>query len=146
MSATLGIDLSSRPERTAVCFVEWFSKRAEVSALWRGTDSHGLPLRDDLLVRAMHGAGELPAPSKVALDAPLGWPVDFVRGVTEPGKWPVKIDESRARLERRALICALTARAAAKGKTLAPPSERAEEASLEGWIHLPKPGALSSLL
>ncbi len=264
MSVTLGIDLSSRPAKTAVCFVGWSSQRAEVSALWRGTESNGLPLRDDLLVRAMHGAGELPAPSKVALDAPLGWPVDFVRGVTDLGKWPVKIDESRARLERRAtdhwvhattgkqplsvttdriaypamraagllahyaqscgqavdrsgltglvcetypdpairrfeiwppaagrresykgesrdlraaildelaarapwlslpdadrdrcvafddcldaLICALTARAAAKGETLAPPPELAEEASLEGWIHLPKPGALSSLL
>jgi predicted RNase H-like nuclease len=45
-----------------------------------------------------------------------------------------------------ALICALTARAVEKHKTIPPPAELADEARLEGWIHLPESGALSSLL
>ncbi len=244
--------------------IAWLPHRAHVAALWRGRDSAGAALRDDALVAAMRGVGELPRPSKVAIDAPLGWPVDFVRGVADPAKWPVKIDESRARLERRAtdhwvhattgkqplsvsadriaypamraagllahyvrafnepidrsgltglicesypdpaircfgiwphsagrrdsykgdardvregildelaarapwlslsdaerraclefddcldaLICALTARAAERRKTIAPPAELADEARLEGWIHLPEASCLSTLL
>jgi hypothetical protein len=45
-----------------------------------------------------------------------------------------------------ALICALVARAAERGKTIAPPQELAEEASVEGWIHLPQAGSLLDLL
>jgi predicted nuclease with RNAse H fold len=37
-----------------------------------------------------------------------------------------------------ALVCALTARAAAQGRTLQPsPGEQARRAAVEGWIHLP---------
>jgi hypothetical protein len=264
MGTTLGIDLSSQPKNTAICLVEWSPDRAEVVALWRGTDPDGTPLGDGLLIALMRGSSELRQPSKVAIDAPLGWPIDFVRGVGDPVNWPVTIDASRARLERRAtdhwvhettgkqplsvttdriaypamraagllahyartcdepvdrsglagrvcetypdpairrfglwppsarardsykgaandvrkdivdrladaarwlilssadrarciefddcldaLVCALAARATEQGKTVAPPAELAEEAALEGWIHLPQPASLSALL
>jgi hypothetical protein len=103
MDVTLGIDLSSQPANTAVCAIAWADGSAEVVALWRGVTPTGAPLRDDVLIAAMRGRAEgVPAPRKVGVDAPLGWPVDFVRGVSDPASWPVKIDESRKRLERRA--------------------------------------------
>jgi hypothetical protein len=103
MGATLGIDLSSRPNNTAICAIEWLGGSAKIVALWRGTAPTGAPLRDEVLIAAMRGhSRDIPAPTKVAIDAPLGWPVDFIRGVSDPVNWPVKIDESRRRLERRA--------------------------------------------
>jgi hypothetical protein len=102
MVATLGIDLSSQPKNTAICELVWTDGGAEIAALWQGTDPHGKPLRDEVLVAAMIGDLGIPQPSKVAIDAPLGWPLDFVRGLSDPATWPVKMDESRARLERRA--------------------------------------------
>ncbi len=102
-TATLGIDLSSQPASTAVCVVAWASGRATVRALWRGADPAGAPLTDATLVALMRGEVDgLPTPAKVAIDAPLGWPVDFVRAVGDPGRWPVAIDAPRGRLERRA--------------------------------------------
>jgi predicted RNase H-like nuclease len=103
MGSTLGIDLSSQPKHTALCAIEWHSNEAHVVALLKGADQGGTPLHDKLLVSAMRGLwGGLPRPAKVAIDAPLGWPVDFVQGVSNPDQWPVTIDDSRKRLERRA--------------------------------------------
>jgi Protein of unknown function (DUF429) len=103
VAATLGIDLASQPKHTALCAIAWDSGRAQVAALVRGVDDDAKPLRDELLVAAMRGRWRrLPAPSKVAIDTPLGWPVDFVRGVCDPAAWPVGIDGDRRRLERRA--------------------------------------------
>lgn len=103
MGHTLGIDLSSQPRNTGLCLIEWSRGQAEVTALWRGRDPHGHPLDDGLLMAAMEGAhSDLAVPSKVAIDAPLGWPVDFVRSISDLNDWPVKISESRERLERRA--------------------------------------------
>jgi len=102
MVATLGIDLSSQPKNTAICELVWTDDGAEIAALWQSTDPHGKPLQDEVLVAAMSGGLGIPRPSKVAIDAPLGWPLDFVRGLSDPAAWPVKMDESRARLERRA--------------------------------------------
>lgn len=102
-SATLGLDLASQPENTGLCVIEWAPGHAHVLALWRGTDDDSTRLHDKLIVAAMRGLwGCLPMPSKVAIDAPLGWPVDFVRAVSSFGAWPVGIDASRKRLERRA--------------------------------------------
>jgi hypothetical protein len=103
-TATLGIDLASQPKHTALCAIVWERGRARVTALLRGVDDEAAtPLDDKLLLTAMLGRwGSLPAPSKVAIDAPLGWPVDFVRAVCDPVAWPVGIDEDRRRLERRA--------------------------------------------
>lgn len=44
-----------------------------------------------------------------------------------------------------AVVCALIARAAALGETLAPPAELARLAAVEGWIELPREGSLSRL-
>jgi predicted nuclease with RNAse H fold len=86
---TLGIDLASQPRNTASCAIAWQETRAQVTSLCLDVD-------DAALVAAMRGA------AKVAIDAPLGWPVDFVAGLRDPGAWPVPLGESRSRLERRA--------------------------------------------
>jgi hypothetical protein len=103
-TATLGIDLASQPKSTALCAVAWEPRGARITALFRGVAADGVTrLHDKLLVSAMRGLwGGLPTPTKVAIDAPLGWPVDFVQGVAEPESWPVGIDNDRKRLERRA--------------------------------------------
>jgi hypothetical protein len=102
-TATLGLDLASQPKNTGVCAIEWTAGHADVLMLWRGTDDGSTALHDHLIVDLMQGLrGDLPLPSKVAIDAPLGWPVDFVRAVSDPGAWPVGIDGDRKRLERRA--------------------------------------------
>ena len=79
-----------------MCVVTWAPGQARVGALMTDVD-------DALLVAAVEGdAAGGPRPSKVAVDAPLGWPVDFVRGVADPAAWPVAIGGDRRRLERRA--------------------------------------------
>lgn len=103
MEVTLGIDLASQPAKTAVCVLVWSESDVDVLVLWRGRDSAGRALDDSLLIDLMTGnAPGVPAPSKVAIDAPLGWPVDFVSAVSDLPAWPVQIDRPRARLERRA--------------------------------------------
>jgi hypothetical protein len=83
--------------------IEWAPDHARVVALLRGWDDGATPLHDKLIVTAMRGLwGDLPTPSKVAIDAPLGWPIDFVRATAEPASWPVGLDGDRKRLERRA--------------------------------------------
>ena len=44
-----------------------------------------------------------------------------------------------------ALVCALVARAALVGATLAIPADVRALAELEGWIALPRPGSLAAL-
>ena len=66
---TAGIDLASRPDRTAACVIEWRDGRAGVVELRDGVD-------DDLiasLVRRSDWTG---------IDVPLGWPDGFIAAVS----------------------------------------------------------------
>lgn len=102
-TATLGLDLASQPKNTGLCAIEWSQDQARVVALLKGVDDGANPLHDTLIVSALRGHwGDLPVPSKVAIDAPLGWPIDFVRAVSGSAPWPVGLDGDRKRLERRA--------------------------------------------
>jgi Protein of unknown function (DUF429) len=62
---TLGIDLASRPERTAACAIEWTAGRARVVDVACGQD-------DDALLERIAGV------DKAGLDVPFGWPEAFV--------------------------------------------------------------------
>jgi predicted nuclease with RNAse H fold len=66
---TLGIDLAAQPANTSACAVEWGPGRPIVSQLRSGLD-------DETLLEAIAGA------DKVAIDAPFGWPDEFVEAVT----------------------------------------------------------------
>jgi predicted nuclease with RNAse H fold len=75
---TLGIDLAAQPTNTAVCAIEWGPSRPVVSELRSRVDDVGL-------LEAIGGA------DKVAIDAPFGWPDDFVEAVSAHSNragWP----------------------------------------------------------
>jgi predicted nuclease with RNAse H fold len=65
---TLGIDLAAQPASTSACAIEWGPSRPIVSELRSGLD-------DDRLLDAISGA------DKVAIDAPFGWPDEFVDAI-----------------------------------------------------------------
>lgn len=64
----LGIDLAAQPESTAICLTSWEEGEVAVEDLRCG-------LNDGALVEAMLDA------DRVGLDAPLGWPDDFIQAV-----------------------------------------------------------------
>ena len=64
----LGIDLAAQPKATAVCMTKWQGNRFEIEELDCGVED---PAIVDLMLSA----------DKVGLDAPLGWPDDFVAAV-----------------------------------------------------------------
>lgn len=251
MLTTLGIDLASQPQNTALCEISWSPGTATVTDLRHGTEL------DDTTLRAAIEGGH----AKVGIDAPFGWPAAFVAALVdhehlqpwpsiesselayretdryvrdhlEGRKHPLSVSTDKiaycafrcARLlsERReprdgsgltveaypdaalrcwlpgsfpkgpapsykgepgskrraalvaalfdglgerfeirpgwrakcvgsddhldALLCALIARAAERGKTIPPGDEHAASARVEGWIHLPEPGSLAQLI
>src|SRR6185312_12819365 len=66
---TLGIDLAAQPANTSACAIDWGPGTPVVSDLSSGLD-------DTALLDAIDGA------DKVGIDAPFGWPDDFVRAVS----------------------------------------------------------------
>jgi hypothetical protein len=93
---TLGIDLAAQPARTATCVIRWSSDgRGSTQSLDHGrTDADLLKWMVSLATR-------------VAIDAPFGWPVEFIeeiRQFAETGTlpWPDDFDEHRRRLRHRA--------------------------------------------
>jgi predicted nuclease with RNAse H fold len=75
---TLGIDLASRPERTAACTIDWSRGRARIVDLACGLDDAALLAR-------------ISTADKAGIDAPFGWPEDFVAAVARfhaGGSWP----------------------------------------------------------
>lgn len=81
---TVGVDLSSRPERTAACVISWDGVRPSLELL-------GPPLDDDALIGLCHRSGVV----KVAIDAPFGWPDAFVAAVvgwSADGVWSCEAD------------------------------------------------------
>ena len=79
---TLGVDVASQPRRTATCLIRWGNGSAVVDSLSQGsTDS-------DLL--EMFGKAD-----KIGIDAPFGWPVNFVQAIglhSASTVWPVVAD------------------------------------------------------
>lgn len=75
---TLGVDLSADPRKTATCLIVWTPQTVTVEVPTVGVD-------DDALVAAMLDA------DWVGIDAPFGWPRDFVAAVSAWGdgrRWP----------------------------------------------------------
>lgn len=92
-STTIGVDLSAQPKETAVCVIEWSEKAARVTHLSVGADNQTVV---DLV--------EAHEPTKVAIDAPFGWPAPFLAALTDftkSAEWP-------AGRERRPLLLRTT--------------------------------------
>ena len=81
-TATFGIDLAAQPKNTAGCLIEWDERG-------RGRVQRPLERLDDrALLDRMAAADEV---TKVAIDAPFGWPETFVRSIPayqDDGRWP----------------------------------------------------------
>ena len=65
---TLGIDLAAQPGNTSACAVDWGAGHPVVSEIRPGLD-------DTMLLEEISGA------DKVGIDAPFGWPDEFVDAV-----------------------------------------------------------------
>jgi predicted nuclease with RNAse H fold len=104
VTRTLGIDLASRPERTAVCVIVWAGTIGRVEHL-PTTRKERRELTDRRLCELICGEVDgLDAMERVAIDAPFGWPETFIDALAESKSgpaWPLGLDEGRARLERR---------------------------------------------
>ena len=90
---TLGVDLASQAKRTAVCLIRWDGESADVDCLRTDvTDSDLL----ELFGRPSQG------PDKIAIDAPFGWPENFVRAIHAYSSSTVwsSVDDSHLRLRR----------------------------------------------
>jgi predicted nuclease with RNAse H fold len=70
---TVGIDLASRPERTAVCTIDWLPNR-QIKVCFADKQSD-----QDLVDLIVDAAQDR---TKVGIDCPLGWPKLFVETVT----------------------------------------------------------------
>lgn len=99
---TLGIDLASQPDNTALCLIEWADGRASVIELAKGADRSGDKLTDGRLLGAITGEPNVPAPTMTAIDAPFGWPKLFAEVIADPDRWPDSLDENPRELLRRA--------------------------------------------
>lgn len=85
---TLGIDLSSMPEGTAACRIRWMKNRALAEPSVPGCDDKEL----DRLINTADAVG---------IDAPFGWPEEFVQAVAR-WKRTVWSKDDRRRLQFRA--------------------------------------------
>ena len=77
---TLGVDLASRPERTATCRIRWRTASAVVDV-----DTLSKGATDSRLLELFRGA------DKIGIDAPFGWPASFVQaihGYSTSTVWP----------------------------------------------------------
>ena len=93
---TLGVDLASQANKTAACRIRWDGGSSHVECLRIGLD--------DLALRELFGRPDT-GPDKIGIDAPFGWPGDFVRAIHKHRNsmhWPSVdcVDICRLRLRR----------------------------------------------
>lgn len=88
---TVGIDLAAEPKKTGACEIEWAGGGATVRRLETGLEDR------DLL-------GMIDGADKVGVDAPFGWPDEFVEAVTahrDLEAWPGRDIENQTDFRRR---------------------------------------------
>jgi len=108
----MGVDLASRPEKTAVCMIRWDDGPVSLVTLCRGRADDGTDLHTKWLsttgygIRGDYGA----AITKIGIDAPFGWPEPFLDAVSayrSGPAWPTgmdnPLDECRLRETDRAV-------------------------------------------
>lgn len=96
---TMGVDLASQPEKTAVCILRWGEGPPVLVALCRGRAEDGTKLHTKWLSTTGYGIrGDYGAPiTKIGIDAPFGWPEPFVDAIAAyraGPSWPTGLDNS----------------------------------------------------
>jgi predicted nuclease with RNAse H fold len=87
---TIGIDLAAQDEKTAICKIRWSRGRAVVAEPLTGASTDD----SDTQLASLIGSDQW-----VGVDAPFGWPADFVRAVSGYARrapWP-ELDPDRLR-------------------------------------------------
>ena len=69
---TLGVDLASQAPKTAACLIRWDGEKPHVDCPKIGLEDPGL--------LELFGCPDT-GPDKIGIDAPFGWPVDFVGAI-----------------------------------------------------------------
>jgi len=90
---TLGVDLASQAGKTAACLIRWDGKYGHV-------ECPEIDLEDPDLLKLFNCPEK--RPDKIGIDAPFGWPVDFVGAIHAHSThmhWP-HVNNSRLRLRR----------------------------------------------
>ncbi len=100
-TVTMGVDLASQPEKTAICILRWGEGPPALVALSRGRADDGTQLHTKWLSTTGYGIrGDYGGPiTKIGIDAPFGWPEPFLDAIaayrTGPS-WPTGLDNSLA--------------------------------------------------
>ena len=122
MTRTLGIDLAAQDADSAYCVIEWDAGRAT-------PDVPVMPASDGQLLREMHAA------DWIGVDAPFGWPDDFVAAVSgyhDRGSWPDAVPSALLRhRETDRLVHAVVAERT--GKSLWPLSVSSDRIAVCAW-------------
>jgi predicted nuclease with RNAse H fold len=103
-TATLGIDLSADPARTAACVVAWRDGGAAVESVEEGLDDGALHER----IERVEDAGGL-----TGIDAPFAWPVPFLEALdahARDGSFPAGYRDPRLQFRATDLFVAGVAR------------------------------------
>jgi predicted nuclease with RNAse H fold len=80
---SLGIDLAAQPANTSACAIDWAEVTPRITELGSGLD-------DEALLEAIAAA------DKVGIDAPFGWPDEFVDAVVahrDGAPWPGRAED-----------------------------------------------------
>jgi hypothetical protein len=93
----MGVDLASRPEKTAVCILRWEDGPPALVTLCRGRADDGTELHTKWLSTTAYGIrGDYGGPiTKIGIDAPFGWPEPFLDAVAAyraGPSWPTGLD------------------------------------------------------
>ena len=83
-----------------MCLLHWRTDRVAVPLLARHLDGD-VRLDDARLTEHMLGRGGHPAPAKIGIDAPLGWPVAFLAALGDLDAWPLEDEVAPGRLVAR---------------------------------------------
>jgi len=122
VTRTLGIDLAAQDADSAYCVIEWDGGHAT-------PDVPVMPASDGQPLREMHAA------DWIGVDAPFGWPDDFVAAVSgyhHDGSWPDAASSARLRhRETDRLVHAVVAERT--GKSLWPLSVSSDRIAVCAW-------------